>query len=85
MIMFKIGDKIRSRSVFEPRATVTEVTERGFKYEYDEVWCMHPRLGLSSKGGECYTDVYPEFPSWILESEWTSEFSKIRIHYDDNS
>lgn len=72
--MFKVGDRIRSRNQFEPVAIVTEITGRGFKYEYDYVWYCHPRLGLSLTGGECYTDMYPDYPQWILESEWTPEF-----------
>lgn len=82
---FKIGDRIRSSQASEPPATVTELTERGFKYVYDYVWNMHPRLGLRHTGGECYTDVYPEFPRWCLESEWTPEFSELKTHYDTNS
>ena len=51
---FKIGDRIREINSFAPIAVVTEYTEQGFKYEYEEVWHMHPRLGLSYTGGEVY-------------------------------
>lgn len=70
---FKVGDRIRPTQGFAPNATVTEITERGFKYEYDHVWHMHPRLGLSSTGGEDYSDVYPEFPRWELIDDDDSE------------
>lgn len=53
---FKIGDRI-----FEIQdgtlATVTEITERGFKYEYDEMKHVIPILNLSYSGGECYCDL----------------------------
>ena len=72
---FKVGDRIKPTQGFAPNATVTELTERGFKYEYDEVYHAHPRLGLSFSGGEEYIDVHPEFPRWVLIDDDNSKES----------
>lgn len=70
---FKVGDRIRPTQSFAPDATVTEITERGFKYVYDEVWHVHPRLGISFSGGEEYLDVHPEIIRWTLINDDNSK------------
>ncbi len=70
---FKVGDRIKS--IFSPIGTVTELTERGFKYEYDEPWHVHPRLGITYTGGECYETG---FHLYRLENDEDSK--KIEFH-----
>ena len=56
MTEFKVGDRLRNiHAASYPPATVTEITEEGFKYEFDYPWTLGPRLGTST-GGESYTD-----------------------------
>ena len=81
---FKVGDRIRHKNIFIPPATVTEITERGFKYKLDSPYVTSPRLGLSFDGGEVYLDVYPDYVFWVLESEWTESFSALEMYYCDN-
>lgn len=55
---FKVGDRIRDSSAHYPvEATVTELTVRGFKYEYDTPQSFIPRWGMSFVGGETYLDL----------------------------
>jgi len=43
----KVGMRLRSTlSSFEPEVTVTELTERGFKYRFDAPRPVNPRLGM---------------------------------------
>ena len=72
---FKVGDRITPTQGFPRLATVTEITARGFKFKYDEVWSIHPRLGITSTGGEEYLDVHPEFPRWKLADDDNSKES----------
>jgi hypothetical protein len=54
--MFKIGDRVRPKQAnggYYVPATVTEITERGFKYVMDHAVCIHPFLGSYDRG-ECY-------------------------------
>lgn len=60
---FKIGDRVRQKhSSTWPEAKVTELTERGFKYEFDAPFVLGTRIG-STTGGECYETG---FDSWEL-------------------
>jgi hypothetical protein len=54
---FKVGDRVRSKHSSWPEATVTEITERGFKYRYDKLVVISPRLG-STTGGEAYREGF---------------------------
>jgi hypothetical protein len=68
----KVGMRLRSvgRQVpMEEFVTVTEITERGFKYSIDEAYAMIPRLGMSMAkdghehfgiGGEALFEVADE-------------------------
>lgn len=47
----------------DPEATVTDITIEGFKYKYDEMRHICPRLGLSFDSGICYPEGYS---SWEL-------------------
>lgn len=42
----------------KPSATVTEITERGFKYEYDDPVPFIPRWGMTFLGGECFEEGF---------------------------
>ena len=53
---FKVGDRVRWKfggPITEAVQTVTEITERGFKWKLDEPVCIHPFFG-SYQEGECY-------------------------------
>jgi hypothetical protein len=53
----KVGDRIEDFSTMqEGKATVTEITERGFKYKLDNLKVAHPRLGIMWDEGEAYLD-----------------------------
>lgn len=57
---FKIGDRVRHKKSITsgfPEATVTEITEWGFKYEYAEPFLLSPRMGTIS-GGETYQAAF---------------------------
>jgi hypothetical protein len=68
---FSVGSRIKNRhAIYYPPATVTEITERGFKYTFDYPQVLSPRLG-SIVGGESYDDSQwePEVPSQGGEQE----------------
>jgi hypothetical protein len=55
---FKVGERILPTSAlykYYPRAIVTEITTRGFKYRYDEKIQLGPRFGWYQEG-ESFTD-----------------------------
>lgn len=57
---FKVGDRVRYKREIRgswPEATVTEITERGFRYEYDEPFVLGTRIG-STIGGEAYESSF---------------------------
>lgn len=54
---FKVGDRIRGTDTWNTESTVTELTTRGFKYEYDQPVSWIPRWGMSFVGGEVYLDM----------------------------
>lgn len=56
----KVGQRIRETSSTRCAATITEITQRGFKHEYDEIKSVIPRMGLAFSGGEVYMDVVLE-------------------------
>jgi hypothetical protein len=65
---FKVGDRVRPRAEYAGNcapplsiydATVTEITERGFKYVYDKPVPFHPLVGMFT-GGECYVPEHYE-------------------------
>lgn len=58
---FKVGDRLHCVVATRPPLTVTEITERGFKYRFDYPWVLGTRLG-SSIEGESYDDS-----QWELE------------------
>ncbi len=64
--MFRVGDRIRPVQAhggcYVP-ATVTELTERGFRYRHDHPICIHPFLG-SYQEGECFApETYELIPA----------------------
>jgi hypothetical protein len=64
MTRFKVGDRLRSiHASYLPTATVTEITERGFRYVLDKPVLISPRIGTQT-GGESYTD-----DQWKYEHE----------------
>ncbi len=63
----KVGMKLleQGSSAFKTPATVTALTDLGFKYKYDEDVDLGPRYGYISKDSEC--DAYHingEFIFW---------------------
>lgn len=50
---FEQGDRI-FRKIDGEIATVTKITEKGFKYDLDKPKPMIPRWGMIEMGGECY-------------------------------
>ena len=68
---FKVGDKIKETCRWNQLATITEITEKGFKYEYDEAQPFIPRWGLTFTGGECYQEG---FHLWEILKESQLEF-----------
>ncbi len=50
----KVGDIVRDKQ--QGDATVTEITERGFKYTLKEQFVAHHRLNMVFVGGEVYLD-----------------------------
>jgi hypothetical protein len=63
--MFKIGDRVRPAQAhggYYVPATVTELTDLGFKYVMDHPVCIHPFLGSYDRG-ECYApETYELIP-----------------------
>lgn len=51
---FQVGDRIKETHKWYALATITEITERGFKYKFDEVQNIIPRLGIIWQEGECF-------------------------------
>lgn len=47
MSAVKVGDQIDFCGHY---ATVTELTDNGFKYEYNVPFCLHPFLGFVTNG-----------------------------------
>ena len=56
---FKVGDLVRNKHSSWPMAVVTEITEMGFKYQYqyDKPFLLSPRLGTVI-GGEAYRNSF---------------------------
>lgn len=64
---FSVGTRIRDLRAFGQESTVTELTVRGFKYEYDHPIPHGPaRYGMMSTGGEVYLDM-PESSHFQFE------------------
>ncbi len=57
---YSVGAKLRDKNTGE-LATVTQITERGFVYEWDNIQSFIPRMGLSFIGGEVYLDECPKY------------------------
>jgi hypothetical protein len=50
---FKVGDRVRYKKEIRglwPEATVTAITERGFRYEYDKPFVLGTRIGSTTEG-----------------------------------
>lgn len=62
---FKVGDRVRNRHANWPEGKITEITERGFRYEYDKPFWLSPRLGYLT-GGEAYRE---SFDSWEVVAQ----------------
>lgn len=77
---FKVGDRVHNKHSSWPDATVTKITERGFKYEYDKPVLISPRLG-STTGGEAYCEG---FESWevVQPAAGVGELSAWQIVYN---
>jgi len=75
MDKFKVGDKVRVKqglyavdSVLFSPARVTEITDRGFKYEYLSPVSLGPRHGMAY-GGETYVpETYEVIEEGIAEN-----------------
>lgn len=74
---FKVGDRIRQVMILDgdrvPQgfeiATVTEITRRGFKWDFGKPKPFIPRWGMSFTGhGETYLDVHADI-LWDLATE----------------
>lgn len=64
---FSVGDRLRNiHASYLPVAIVTEITERGFKYELERPLVISPRIGTQT-GGESFEDS-----QWILDAEYIS-------------
>lgn len=64
----RLVSTIAGGPAFSP-ITVTEITERGFRYKLDVPVCLHPLMGTTEGGehfghdGECYYEPEPESSS----------------------
>lgn len=64
---FKVGDRVRDLRDFRAAFTVTELTTRGFKYQYDIPQPFgRAQWGQQMIGGEIYLDM-PESSHWQFE------------------
>ena len=53
----KVGDRIKDTSTMSTgNATISEITERGFKFKLDTQFNAHPRLGITWAEGEAFID-----------------------------
>ncbi len=75
---FKVGDRIRNVYSTE-LATVTEITEKGFKYKMDHPVCIHPFLG-SYQEGECYSNGY-DFYELLSPETPIQSLNEIQVHF----
>ena len=57
-VRFSVGQRVRSK-YDGIEVTVTELTERGFKWKLDAPRSIHPFLG-AFQDGECYDSQYYE-------------------------
>ena len=66
---FKVGDKVYNvHAPYLPHATITEITEKGFKYVLDKPVVISPRLGTQT-GGESYNDEQWELVDAVTPAE----------------
>jgi hypothetical protein len=63
---FKVGDQVRPTTLFcgqRPLCTITEITERGFKYTHAPIVTGSPSFFGEYRGGETYVPSEYELSS----------------------